>query len=73
MGRKVVQVLLWPSSTPLSPEEKKIDTPRAPSLAYALQILLSPVMSTAARVRPSEMLTLRLQREEALQGNQNLS
>ena len=73
MGRKVVQVLLWPSSTPLSPEEKKIDTPRAPSLAYALQMLLNPVISTAARVRRSETLTLLRQREQALQGNQNLS
>ena len=44
VGRKVVQLPPWPSSTPLSPEEKKMDVPRAPSWAYALQMLLqSPI------------------------------
>ena len=40
VGWKSVALLSW-QPTPLSPEAKRIDTPRAPSCAYALHNLLS--------------------------------
>lgn len=41
VGLNVVQVPPSPSSTPLSPDEKRMDVPRAPSCAYALQRFLT--------------------------------
>lgn len=41
VGLNVVQLPSGRSSTPLSPDEKRMDVPRAPSCAYALQRFLT--------------------------------
>ena len=46
VGIKVVQVCDWEPDTPPSPEEKKTETPRAPSCIYALHRELPHIIRT---------------------------